>query len=116
MDDKELLEKTAEIFYVLGQQQAKSMGMTWSKDKYEDIAPDAKDFYRAFARYVIDRMSNLLNVIGFYADQRNWATVDERDGKTILRDGPVHDDQGEIARKMLLEIHGRNINSDEDNG
>lgn len=117
MTEKELLEKTAEIFYDIGQQQAQKMGMEFSRDRYSEIAPDAKEFYRAFARHVINKTGMLLEVIAFYANPDNWATPIDKDGEQlIIKDGPVHDDQGELARKALLEVHGRNINSDDNNG
>lgn len=109
MSSEAFIEKVAEVFYKLGYEHAKTLGIDWGTGNYKEIPPEAKGFYRSFAIHIINRLGIILDVVGWYANPDHWMTSEEKaNGQTVIKDGPAIDDQGDLARRLLNEIKSRN--------
>lgn len=100
------VEAISKTFFELTQAESKKQGREFTEESYELIDENAKEYFRNMARYMMTKMLKMTDIIEFYADENNWASmqVKENGEGMSLKDGVIFDDYGEQARKLLREL------------
>lgn len=98
-----LIEAVAQTFHNLQQKEAQRQGNE-SPITYYELAEENKEYIRVVARFVVDKLDDMIDVTEFYANQSNWTTISEDKGRTTIKDGIIFDDMGEKAREILRKI------------
>lgn len=106
-------EAIAKRFREIHQQEADRQSLRYadSQDEfpnYDDMPENFKEFYRVLARYVLDRLSNSVKALQYYADEKNWLELMDNGGDMRVLGKNAYDDMGHIARKVLEEMGFKN--------